>query len=586
MRLVFDIETDGLDPSKVWCISAIDVDTSDIHTFTPTEIKKGLKLLSEADELIGHNIMGYDLPALKKLYGFEFKGKVTDTLVMTRLIFADIKERDFKRWRAGAFDPKLIGSHSLKAWGRRLGEDKGDFGETTDWSEFTQEMLDYCVQDTKVNVVLLEKLEERNYSTDAIELEHEIHRICLEQEWFGFPFDVKAAVKLYAQLTQRATEIHDQLSERFTGWWENKGEFVPKRTAGQYFGGCPLTKIKWTDFNPNSREHIAKKLMELGWEPDEFTETQQPKIDETVLKRMSIPEAALINEYLMINKRIGQLAEGKQAWLKLEKDGYIHGRVNTMGTVTSRCTHSNPNTAQIPSVRAPYGRECRELFYAPKGYTLLGMDMSGLELRCLAHFTAIWDKGSYAKEILSGDIHTANQKAAGLATRDQAKTFIYGFLYGSGDAKTGEIIGKGAKEGAKIKAKFLKRLPAIKNLRDAVAKKVKENGYLTGIDGRHFPVRSDHAAVNVLLQGTGAILCKRWVVEWHKLLTEAGYTHGDEFIQAAFVHDEVQMLVKDEYVEDFAQMGINAIKRTGQRYKFRIELDGEYNTGRNWAETH
>ena len=586
MKLVFDIETNGLDPSLVHCICVYNVDTQEARSFRPNEIKEGLKMLSEADELIGHNIMGYDLPVLKKLHNFVYTGRIYDTLVVTRLIYSDIKDRDFKQWRLGAFSPKLIGSHSLKAWGYRLGEHKGDFGETTDWSEFSEEMLKYCEQDVLVNAKLVDRLAAVEYSAEAIELEHEIHRICLEQEWFGFPFDTDKAVKLYATLSQRASDIREQLSERFKGWWENKGEFVPKRTAGEYFGGCPLTKVKWTEFNPNSREHIAKKLMELGWEPSEFTETQQPKIDETILKGMSIPEAALLREYLMINKRIGQLAEGKQAWLKLEKDGYIHGRVNTMGTVTSRCTHSNPNTAQIPSVRAPYGKECRELFYAPKGYTLLGMDMSGLELRCLAHFTAIWDNGSYAKEILSGDIHTANQKAAGLATRDQAKTFIYGFLYGSGDAKVGEIIGKGVKEGAAIKAKFLKRLPAIKNLRDAVAKKVKENGYLLGIDGRKFPVRSEHAAVNVLLQGTGAILCKRWVVEWHKLLTEAGYKHGDEFIQAAFVHDEVQMLVKDEYVEDFAEIGIKAIKRTGQHYKFRIELDGEFNTGRNWAETH
>lgn len=586
MRLVFDIETDGLDPSKVHCIAAVDVDTMYTHAYTPECIKDGLKLLQDAEELIGHNIIGYDLKVLKKLYNFEYKGKVTDTLVLTRLIYSDIKDRDFKKWRAGAFQPKLIGSHSLKAWGVRLGEHKGDFGETTDWSEFTQGMLDYCVQDTMVNVKLYQKIMEANYSEDAIELEHDIHRICLEQEWLGFPFNVKKAVKLYAELTTRSIELEDELTNRFHGWWENKGEFVPKRTAGQYFGDCPLTKIKWTEFNPNSREHISKKLKELGWVPTEFTETQQPKIDESVLKEIDLPEAGMISEYLMINKRIGQLAEGKQAWLKLEADGLIHGRVNTMGTVTSRCTHSNPNVAQVPSVRAPYGRECRELFYAPKGYTLLGMDMSGLELRCLAHFAAIWDKGSYAKEILSGDIHTANQKAAGLATRDQAKTFIYGFLYGSGDAKTGEIIGKGAKEGAKIKAKFLKRLPAIKNLRDAVAKKVKENGYLLGIDGRKFPVRSDHAAVNVLLQGTGAVLCKRWVVEWHKMLKERGYTHGNEFKQVAFVHDEVQMLVKDEYVEDFAQVGLQAIRLTGERYNFRIPLDGEWNQGRNWAETH
>lgn len=586
MKLIFDIETNGLNPSLVHCICVYNVDTEEATSFRPHEIEEGIKMLSQATELIGHNIMAYDLPVLKKLHNFEPTCSIYDTLVVARLIYPDIKERDFNRWRAGKFDPKLIGSHSLKAWGYRLGEHKADFGETTDWSEFSEEMLKYCEQDVLVNAKLVDRLASVEYSADALQLEHDIHRICLEQEWFGFPFDTKAAVSLYATLLDRANEISEQLSERFSGWWEDKGKFVPKRTQGIYFEGCPLTKIKWTEFNPNSREHISKKLMELGWEPELFTETNLPKIDEAVLGGIDIPEAALISEYLMINKRIGQIAEGKQAWLKLEKEDVIHGRVITMGTVTSRCTHQNPNMAQVPSIRAPYGKECRALFHAPKGWTLIGMDMSGLELRALAHFTAIWDKGSYAKEILSGDIHTANQQAAGLATRDQAKTFIYGFLYGSGDEKTGKIIGKGAREGRAIKEKFLKRMPAIKELRDAVSGRVKEHGYLTGIDGRKFPVRSDHAAVNVLLQGTGAILCKRWVVTWHEMLKERGFVHGKEFKQAAFVHDEIQMLVRDEYVEEIAAIGIKAIRKTGERYQFRIPLDGEWKAGANWAETH
>jgi len=584
MRLIFDIETDGIEASKVHCIVAKDADDITIYQFANDRLDEGVQFLLDADELIGHNIMGYDLPVLDQLYGFDYKGKITDTLIVSRLIFSDLKERDFDLYRAGKFVARNIGSHSLKAWGIRLGELKGDFAEQTDWSEFSQEMLNYCTQDVQVTDKLYKKLQEVEYSEEAIELEHQIHAACLEQTDNGFPFDVEKAMLLYAELKDKATAIDKQLQEKFGGWWESKGVTTPKQNRGITLKDAPYTKIKWVMFNPNSRHHICKKLIEMGWEPKEFTNSNQPKIDEKVLNTIDLPEAAQLKEYLLLQKRIGQLAEGKQAWLKLEKDGLIHGRVTTMGTITSRCSHQNPNVGQVPSTGAPYGHECRELFHAPKGWKLLGMDMSGLELRCLAHFTAIWDEGAYAKALLEGDIHTENQLAAGLPDRDLAKRFIYAFLYGASDLKIGQVVGGSAQQGKKLRERFLAKTPAIKNLREAVAKKVKDKGFLTGLDGRLFPVRSAHSAVNVLLQGTGAILCKAWVVEYNKQLKAAGLQ--DKYKQVAFVHDEVQLLVKEGYDEQIAKIGIKAIQDTGKRFKFRLPLDGEYKVGSNWAETH
>ena len=171
------------------------------------------------------------------------------------------------------------------------------------------------------------------------------------------------------------------------------------------------------------------ELNQDRWQPQLYTDNGQPKVDETVLSSLDYPHAKLLSEYLMIQKRIGQLAEGNRAWLKLERGGKIHGRVNTMGAVTSRCTHSNPNIAQVPSVSAPYGTECRTLFHAPRDSLLVGVDVSGLELRCLAHYMFPYDNGQYATELLEGDIHTVNQVAAGLESRAQATTSIYGFLF-------------------------------------------------------------------------------------------------------------------------------------------------------------
>ena len=291
-----------------------------------------------------------------------------------------------------------------------------------------------------------------------------------------------------------------------------------------------------------------------------------------------------MSEYFMLNKRIAQLAEGNQAWMKLCKKGRLHGKVNTMGAQTSRCSHSHPNIAQVPNLNAPYGKECRNLFKADTEMDLLGIDVSSLELRCLSHYLARYDDGKYGKILLESDIHTANQRSAGLATRDQAKTFIYGFLYGAGNEKIGQIVGKGKAEGAKLKKEFLSKIPALRQLRDAVQKKA-EKGFITGLDGRKVPVRSNHAALNTLLQSAGAIICKRWIVEMHSLLKEE-FKEGEDYAQVAFVHDEVQLTVKREYGTRIGELGVKAISITGEKYGLRIPLTGEFKTGTSWADTH
>jgi DNA polymerase I-like protein with 3'-5' exonuclease and polymerase domains len=348
------------------------------------------------------------------------------------------------------------------------------------------------------------------------------------------------------------------------------------------------TKTKVIPFNPASRQQIADRLQQKGWKPEEFTPSGEPKVDEKILAGIDMPEAQLLTEYLMLNKRLGQLGNGKQAWLKLEKDGVIHGRVNHMGAVTSRCTHSDPNVAQVPSTGAAFGKECRELFHAPEGYSLLGADASGLELRCLAHYMNRYDGGAYGKEILSGDIHTANQNAAGLETRPQAKTFIYGFLYGAGNEKIGQIIGKGAKEGGQIKKRFLAKTPALKKLTEALNQRLEQQQgekFINGLDGRRIPIRHPHAALNTLLQSAGAIVCKKWYATIDNMIRHEGYTNEEVSI-VAFVHDEVQILVKKGLEDEIGAITKKAIKETELHYNFKCPLDSEFQVGTSWAETH
>lgn len=443
-RAIFDIEADGFleTVTKIHCIVIQDFDTGAVFVYRSDDkdktIQKGLDKLNTFDIIIAHNGLDYDIQVIKKLYPkFVTKARVEDTLVQARVIWSDIKNTDFTLARKGKLSTKNIGRHSLEAWGERLGEYKGDFGKTADWAIITDEMVNYCIQDVKVNAKLYNLIQRKEYPKHVLEMEQEIHRICLEQTAFGFPFNVNKAQKLHAKLMARKAELASILhKEMGSGWVTSLGEKRSKRTVrykdplrGNELAGCYYTKVKFVEFNPNSRAHLTRQLQSrFGWKPTEFGEDGLPTLDDDILSKMDLPIAKVIAEFLMIQKRLGQLSEGNQAWLSVEKNGKIHGRVNTMGAITARCTHSDPNLAQIPSNEAPYGHDCRELFEAPKGWKQFGTDAAGLELRMLAHYMAKWDNGEYGNIILNGDIHTVNQHAAGLPTRSNAKTFIYGFL--------------------------------------------------------------------------------------------------------------------------------------------------------------
>ena len=454
-------------------------------------------------------------------------------------------------------------------------------------------MLDYCVQDVEVTAALYQRILDKNYSKQALDLEHRVAWLMAQQERNGFQFDIKKAAVLLAKLVKRRDECEAELKGIFGEWEVKLPDFIPARdnkTKG-YIKGVPVPRSKIVVFNPSSRDHIADRLQKLyGWKPVDFTEGGKPMVDEVILGKLDYPPCKLLTEYLLIQKRISQLNEGGQGWMRVfnEKTGKIHGSINTNGAVTGRATHSYPNISQVPSSNSPYGHECRELFTVPDGWTLVGADASGLELRCLAHYMAKWDGGKYGEVLLNGDIHTENQKAAGLPTRANAKTFIYGFLYGAGDAKIGSIIGGTASDGKRLKQKFLRSLPALGRLVEAV-KGAAGRGYLVGLDGRHVFVRSSHAALNTLLQSAGAIVCKQWLVFLEEDLTKAGYKHGwdGDYAFCAWSHDEVQIACRNEEVA--AYVAHNAplmVAKAGNHFNFRCPLAGEAKVGKSWAETH
>ena len=621
--LFFDIETNALedftnltDLHTVHCLSVYDPMTPKMVTFAGDSIHRGLTALAEADRIVGHNVIKFDIPALKKLYGFSPPlVKVVDTLVLSRCIFSDLRNEDFGR---NNFDPKLVGSHSLKAWGHRMGKaTKLTYGEEDGaFDHYNEEMKKYCERDCIVTQLLYDYLIKQDPSNVMMSIEHWFAFIIAQQERHGFSFDLDKADKLTAKLTSIRAELKDELQQMVSpkveemkspaGWVlqldrEDGVELIKAETKVKLkeilkARGLKQTllkeakksgnKQKTTLFNPGSRPQIAAALADLGYELPVEQDATTPKVDEGVLKKIDHPIAAKLLDYLLVQKRLGQLAEGEQAWLKLAKNGRIHGAVNTNGAVTGRCTHSNPNVAQVPACRVPYGEECRDLFGAGSGMKLVGCDASGLELRMLAHYLAFYDGGQYGKIVTEGDIHTFNMERAGLDNRDQAKTMIYALLYGAGPKLMGEIVGGGAKEGVQLKRKFLDNLPALKRLQDAIQKKVENGGTLMGLDGRVLRIRSSHAALNMLLQSAGAVCMKVALIQLFHALGKSNWQHGREYAFVANIHDEFQAEVIPDQAEAFGKLAVKAIRVAGVELKLNVQLDGEYKIGNTWAETH
>lgn len=426
-------------------------------------------------------------------------------------------------------------------------------------------------------------------------------------------------MELYGKLSQRRNDLENLLKESCPGWYEEmkvpefytmtwtdssnttlefrgatKTECENERKAkGIKPKACVIepgpNKRKHTPFNPASHDHIATFLKErYSWKPLVFTEDGKAQTSEEVLSSLPYPECKLLVEYLMVEKRIGQLAEGNQAWLKLEKNGRVHGEVNTNGAVSSRVTHSKPNMSQVPAIDKPYGKECRALFCADEGQVLVGADASGIQLRALGHYMFPWDGGAYAKIILGGDIHTANQMASDgvLKTRDAAKTAIYAWLLGAGNAKMGSIAGTTPAGGKKLTDGWMRAFPALEALKAAVSQRVKTQGYLTGLDGRKLPCRSEHAALSSLLQGFEACVMKVATWKTFKALTDLGLVRGRDFAQVGWFHDELQITCRTDLGDPIGKAVVTAIETAGVDLKSTCPLTGAYRVGANWTETH
>ena len=541
--IYLDIET-NMQHNQIWlCVTKKGNEV--IHWRDP----KGLQDYIGSEQVCAHNGIGFDYPILRQVWGVQIrKSQAIDTLIMSRL-----------------HNPIIEGGHSLKAWGKRLGFEKMDFDITDFDAGWTQEMADYCERDVEVlsrlhSFLVTAFKEWKDEGKAPLEMEHEVAIILSRMERTGFKIDTTKAKDMEVQLVSEMDSITHQLQEVFPPIIEERwSEKTGKRL-----------KDKVVVFNPASRKQIAERLEGLGVDFDKYTDNGNVIIDDVVLNSIDLPEARLLARYFWLQKRHGLVT----SWLKATKDdGRVHGRINSLGAVTNRCTHSSPNMAQIPS-----DHDCRELWTVDSGRSLVGSDLSGIELRCLAHYMK---DDNYTKQLLEGDIHTTNQNAIGLSERSTAKTWIYAFLYGAGEGKLGAIAGGDSKMGAKLKQQFFRKIPSMKKLIDKV-KQLSAKGYVPAMDGRRIQVKSEHSALNMLLQAAGAIVAKQWLIESQKQVVKQGI----DAKLVAFVHDETQWDCADKDVNKLAEVLVKAAETAGEQLGFRLPVAAESASGKSWADTH
>jgi DNA polymerase-1 len=539
---VVDIETDTLDATKIHCIVASSISGKQ-KVWIEDECQQFSDWSRQIDQFIMHNGISFDAPILNRLTGSNIKlSQVRDTLIESQL-----------------YNPIRDGGHSLQSWGERLGYSKGDYN---DFTAFNKEMLEYCQRDTELTRKVAGVLsgEGSSFSDRSYNLERKVRAIVDQQERNGFAFDIQKATVFLSQLEDEQYSLEEKAQEMFE----------PTEVKLK-------TKTKYIPFNIASRKQIAERLMERGWEPKKHTEKGNVIVSEEILSKLDMPEAQMFSRYFLLQKRTGLL----KSWIQeCQEDDRVRGRVMTLRTVTGRMAHNSPNMAQVPATYSPYGKECRELWTVsnPDTHALVGTDASGLELRCLAHYM---EDPKFTREVLTGDVHTANQKMAGLETRDQAKTFIYAFLYGAGPAKIGSVVGAGAKQGNILIQRFLKNMPALNRLRSKV-QEAADTGTIKALDGRHLHIRAEYASLNTLLQGAGAIICKQWLVH----MDERIRAKGIDAKLVASVHDEYQFEVSKKDTTIFGQITKDAMKDTEATLNVKCPLDCEYKVGNTWAETH
>jgi DNA polymerase-1 len=639
--VVCDIETDGLNYSKIHIIVCKDIKTNELFIFdtkNPNMHQDFIEFSKGVRKWIGHYFLNFDMFAINKIIQEDLItfDKVFDTCVVSRL-----------------FDVTMP-SHSLEYWGQLLGYPKQ---EHEDWSIYTEEMKSRCVTDVHLNHKVFNILRTRaSYLTQkCVDIEHEVTYILELQKRNGFALDVSKAQELRDKLKNRAESILEEVLKDFEPKKKLNRRLVPRYVGDGSMHGQDANSLSkamsdsdkvveelddgtysiydMVPFNIGSPLQIVERMEEYGWKPVERTKSGNSwKINERNLS--TLPDTAPESAHKFVEWRICETRwKMVDEWLNSARnDGRVHADVTCIGAYTHRMSHQNPNMGNLPSTRAKYGHECRSCLTGGDNW-LLGCDASGIQLRVLAHYM---NDEEYTQATAYGDPHTKNMEAASLPSRDIAKTFIYAWLLGAGDAKIAEIIGASTAKAAWTRKTFLQRTPALARLLERTKLWAKQ-GYMIGLDGRRLPLKSAHYALSSALQGGEAVIMKLATILWHREMTERGLwintRHRD---MCMIVHDEWQTEVsppEDEALADFShllqdkaklkaavdswkspspddkriwsvlhktdkegiyqayyhpvgELQVKSLRLAGEILKLNCPIDGEYNLGKNWADTH
>lgn len=613
-------------------------------------MKEGLAELAKADLRIAHNGDDFDERVTRKLHGMKVfpKGRSLDTLLISRLIYPLISKLGPNTHRC---PPNMKSRHSLEAWGYRLGEKKDKGFDGGDWQTPSWEMFAYMMTDVVVLVKLFKWLMSRKPSPAAVETEHKFAKIMRRQEAWGFAFDYEGAITLQAEVSEKIAVLEAELIESFGEFWiAGKEKTVgatrqvklpefpdvteprwgkngkplkpyvgpPKAT---YEAGAKFTPVELVQFKPSSPIHVERMFRQrYNWKPKNFTDKGAVKLDDEVLRQLTYPEADKLADLYSLIKIIGYVSKGKNAWLKTAveegNEWRQHGRVNTIGTYTFRCSHSNPNVAQVPTRDPTYGHRCRALFTARRGFKLVGFDGSGMQLRLMAHHMAKYDGGKYADVFARGEdphIFMADSIGRDLMGglpgqndegRKKGKTIDYALPFGGGELRLGSIVNPYASEAEKKRIGRLvkERLgptfgQGFEDLKDAIRADVESKGYLVGLDGRKAYTNKAHTGLSTLLQMGEAIVMRTALIIMDEELQRLGFRCGvDEagrvwadkadYEFAANVHDEAQADVKPGILEKYNELSLWCVSEAGRRLNLQCPLGSDCKVGDTWQQTH
>ena len=586
-----DIEADSLKPTRIWVVVAINAASGEVQSFRDREEFRRFVQAHSDCYWVGHNAISYDIPVLNRLWDAGIDpSRIVDTLTLSYL-----------------YDPRMAGGHSLEAWGVRMKFPKIDFH---DYSQYSEAMHEYCIQDVRLTLrvflALTERMRARGFSEKSAQIEHSIRRVVDKQERNGFWFDIDAAESLYERIRVEQEELAGPIQELFPPVLKSAGTYDYRvRADGQPYASfdkhlarypklsftedqTAYEVFDWQEFNIGSSQQRLAKLLSLGFKPTKKTKGGNPSVDEDTLlefaAKKKIPEVQAIAEWLVLFGRGNMI----NTWLNAvdRDDSRMHGRVFTCGAITRRMTHSSPNTANIPKAKASikYGKECRGLWsIADKANRrLVGYDAKGLEMRMFGHYL----RDPVAAELyIFGDPHAVNTANLGLVPEDRdlvVKNGFYAFLYGAQDRRLDLTFNRGRGFGKKAREILMKTTPGLERAVREAQEEQAASGWIECIDGGYVRCMSPHAALNSKLQSAGGITMKVASIILDGWCDEKGIDQ----LKVGDIHDEGQHDVALGDADEFGRLAVASIVAAGEELGFSVPLDGDYKVGSSWAETH